>query len=98
MPTSFVDVSVPIALVLGGMGSVVVATLWLKTRLANIERSIADLRLAVTKDFATKAGLDRLEHRVSDAEQRLTQLAEWRAGMERRLEAIECPRGQGGGE
>jgi hypothetical protein len=68
------------------------------TRLASIERSIADLRLAITKDFATKAGLDRLESRVAVAEQRLTVLAEWRSNLERRAESAECVRAQAGGE
>ncbi len=91
-------VSVPIALVLAGMGSVAVATLWLTTRLASIERSIADLRLAVTKAFAAKAGLDRVELRVAAAEQRLTVIAEWRSNLERRAESAECVRAQAGGE
>jgi hypothetical protein len=37
--TSVVEISVPLMLVLGGMSSVVLATLWLTTRLASIERA-----------------------------------------------------------
>jgi hypothetical protein len=96
--TSVVEISVPLMLVLGGMSSVVLATLWLTTRLASIERSLADLRLAVTKDFATKSGLDRLEHRVTLAEQRLSTLTEWRAGVDRRLEVVETGRIAAAGE
>jgi hypothetical protein len=62
------------------------------------KQGAADLRLAVTKDFATKSGLDRLEHRVTLAEQRLTTLTEWRASVDRRLEVIETGRVSAGGE
>lgn len=84
-----VDLSVPILLVLGGMSSVILATLWLTARLASIERSIMDLRLLVTKDFATNTALDELERRISGVEQRNSALTEWRASTDRRLAALE---------
>ena len=84
-----VDLSVPILLVLGGMSSVIVATLWLTARLASIERSIMGLRLLVTKDFATNTALDELERRISGVEQRNSALTEWRASTDRRLAALE---------
>jgi hypothetical protein len=81
--------------VLGGMSSVILATLWLTARLASIERSIMDLRLLVTKDFATNTALDELERRISGVEQRNTALIEWRASTDRRLAALEAsPRGR----
>jgi hypothetical protein len=62
------------------------------------KQGAADLRLAVTKDFATKSALDRLEHRVTAAEQRLSTLTEWRAGVDRRLDTIESGRITAAGE
>ena len=83
------SLSVPILLVLGGMSSVVLATLWLTARLASIERSIMDLQLVVTKDFATNAAVEDLRRRLAAVEQQQGMFAEWRAGMERRVGAVE---------